>query len=148
MYRKILVPVEGTDSSSAILNHAADLAKHVGAELIALQIIPVVPSEDYFFKQIQVEVGSAAQKAKAAAEAHLAQIEADLRAQGITASGHVAVSDKVEAEAIVTHAQENGCDLIVVPNRTHAGIGRWLFSSLGDKVRRRSAVSKVPVLFV
>jgi nucleotide-binding universal stress UspA family protein len=148
MYRKILVPVEGTGSSSAFLNHAADLAKHVAAELVALQIITVVPSEDYFFRQIQVEVGSAAHKAKAAAKAHLAEVEANLRAQGITASGHVVVSDKVEAEAIVTHALENGCDLIVVPNQIHAGIGRWLFSSLGDKVRRRAGVSKVPVLFV
>jgi nucleotide-binding universal stress UspA family protein len=148
MYRKILVPVEGKGASSAVLDHAADLARHLGAELVTLRVISVVPSEDYFFKQIQVEVGSAAHKAKATAEAHLAEVEANLRAQGIAASGHVVVSDQAEAEAIVTHAQENGCDLIVVPNQTHAGIGRWLFSSLGDKVRRRAGVSKVPVLFV
>jgi nucleotide-binding universal stress UspA family protein len=145
MYRKILVPVEAKGSSSAALDHAADLARRLGAELVVLQVIPVVPAEDYFFKQIQVEVGSAAHKAKAIAEAHLAEVEANLRAQGIAASGHVAVSDSAEAEAIVAYAQETGCDLVVVPNQAHAGIGRWLFSSLGDKVRRRSAV---PVLFV
>ena len=145
MYRKILVPVEVNGSSSAVLDHAADLARHLGAELVVLQVITVVPSEDYFFKRIQVEVGSAAHRAQGAAEAYLAQVQTDLRAQGITASGHVVVSDKVEADAIVTYAQETGCDLIVVPNRASAGIGRWLFSSLGDKVRRRSAV---PVLFV
>jgi nucleotide-binding universal stress UspA family protein len=145
MYDKILVPLETKGASSTALDHAAELAKHLKAELIVLQVITVVPSENYFFKQIQVEIGSAAHKAEAAAKTHLADVEANLRAQGIEASGHVVVSDKVEAEAIATYAQKTGCDLIVVPSQTHTGIGRWLFSSLGEKLRRRSAV---PVLYI
>lgn len=145
MYRKILVPLVANDNSPAVLNHASNLTKRLQAELVLLYVITVVPSDDYFFKQIQVEVGSAAHKAKAVAEAHLAKVEADLRAQGVTATGELTITDKSEAEAIINYAQETNCDLVVVPNQTHTGIGRWLFSSLGEKVRRRSTV---PVLFV
>jgi nucleotide-binding universal stress UspA family protein len=145
MYRKILVPVLEDGSSSPVLDYAANLAENLGAELVPLRVITVVPVEDYFFKQIQVEEGSAAYKAKAATEAYLAEVETKLRRQGISARGALLVSDKAEAKAIVDYAQDNGCDLIVLPNQARRGVGRWLFSSLGEKVRRRSPV---PVLFV
>jgi len=145
VHHKILVPIAGDGSLAPVLDYAANLAQTLGAELVLLQIISVVPVDDYFFKQIQIEEGSAAYKAKAAAEAYLAEMETNLRAQGLTARGTLLVSDKAEAETIVAYARENDCDLIVVPNQAHTGVGRWLFSSLGEKVRRRSSV---PVLFV
>jgi nucleotide-binding universal stress UspA family protein len=36
-------------------------------------------------------------------------------------------------------------DLIVMPTQARSAIGRWLFGSVGEKVRRRSPL---PVLFV
>jgi nucleotide-binding universal stress UspA family protein len=145
MYHKILVPLALDDAASAVLDHVISLAQRLQAELVPLHVITVVPVEDYFFKQIQVEEGSAAHKAKTVDAARLAEIEENVRLQGITVTGELIISDQPEAEAIVNYAHEAGCDLIVVPNQTHVGISRWLFSSLGEKVRRRSAV---PVLFV
>jgi nucleotide-binding universal stress UspA family protein len=145
VYRKILVPVTADEPASSPLDQAAGLAEQLKAELVMLGLVTVIPADEYFFKQIQLEEGSSAHKAKAIIEAHLAEAEAALSDRGIALRSELMISEEPDAEAIVNYAEESGCDLIVVPNRAHTGIGRWLFSSLGDKVRRRSAV---PVLFV
>jgi nucleotide-binding universal stress UspA family protein len=48
-------------------------------------------------------------------------------------------------QAIVELAEEEGIDLIVMATLSQSTVGRFLFGSVGDKVRRRSPV---PVLFV
>lgn len=64
MYQRILVPLERDGGPEAHLRHAARLAKEEGAELTLLRIISVVPSDEYFFKRVQVDVRSRAAKAK------------------------------------------------------------------------------------
>ena len=49
------------------------------------------------------------------------------------------------AQVIATYAETNQCDLIVMPTQARSAVGRWLFGSVSEKVRRRSPV---PVLFV
>jgi len=144
MYQKILVPLEPTGSRDN-LDHARRLAERLEAELVVLRVVRVMASDDHFFKQIQVEIGSAGARAKAEAEAQLASIEAELRTQHLNARGAVVVSDKSEAEAIVAFAETEGCDLIVMPTYRQSALSRWFLGSIGAKVRQRSSV---PVLFV
>ncbi len=145
MYRRILVPVALFESPPPALQHAVALAKVMGAELLLLQVITVVPSSEAFFQQVQVEIGSRAYKKKAEGEKFLKRMEQLLQEEGVSSQSHLVISDKSEAEIIAEYAEREACDLIVVPNDYHTGIGRWLFSSLGDKVRRHA---DVPVLFV
>jgi nucleotide-binding universal stress UspA family protein len=145
MYRQILVPLIRDDQPEPVLDHAAKLAQCSGAELLRLRVITVVPSDDYFFKQIQVEEGSRAHQARTSSEALLARITAELSTRGISARGEVVITDKTEVEAIIHSALEHGCDLIVLPNQTRAGKGRWWFNSLSEKVSRRSSL---PVILV
>jgi nucleotide-binding universal stress UspA family protein len=144
MYKKILVPLEPAGYRDN-LDHARRLAERLEAELIVLRVVTVMPSEDPFFKQIQVEVGSVGARARAGAEAQMASIEHELRAQHLNAHGAVVTSDKSEAEAIVAYAETEGCDLIVMSTYRQSTLSRWFLGSIGDKVRQRSSV---PVLFV
>jgi nucleotide-binding universal stress UspA family protein len=144
VYQKILVPLEARDDL-ANLEYARSLAGQLGAELILLRVVTVMASDETFFKQIQVEVGSVAARRKAEAEAQTASLSHKLRSRGLQAQKAVLVSDKSEAEAIVAYAESEGCDLIVMPTYPQSALSRWFLGSIGEKVRQRSSV---PVLFV
>jgi nucleotide-binding universal stress UspA family protein len=145
MYRRILVPLEREGGTEVHLQHAADLAANVGAEVALLRIITVVPSEDYFFKRVQVEEGSSGAQRKATAEDYTAQLTAQLRDRGVTAEPVVIVSDRAEDEAIVEYASQSASDLIVLPNQRRSLVSRWLQGNVTAKVQRRSPI---PILLV
>jgi nucleotide-binding universal stress UspA family protein len=145
VYKKILVPLEEGRRSRASLDQARELAAQLGAALVLLQVITVLPAGHEFDRRLQIEEGSAGARAKAAAEKELGQLEQDLRAQGVEASTGIVISEEPVAQAIVSYAEAHQCDLIVMPIQTRSAIGRWLFGGVGEKVRRRSPV---PVLFV
>ena len=145
MYKQILVPLEEGRHSRSSLDHARELAAQLGAALVLLRVITVFPAGHEFDRRLQIEEGSPAARAKAAAETELGQLEQDLRAQGVEASTAIVISEEPVAQAIVTCAEANQCDLIVMPIQARSAISRWLFGSVSEKVRRRSPV---PVLFV
>jgi nucleotide-binding universal stress UspA family protein len=127
------------------VRHAAGLAAQEGAELTLLRVITVVPSEEYFFKRIQVEAGSSGAKRKKEAEAYVSRLAQQLQAENVKATPAVVVSDQAEDEAIVARAAEMESDLIVLPNQRRSLFSRWLQGNVTAKVQRRS---DVPVLVV
>lgn len=145
MYKQILVPLEEGRLSQSSLDHARELAAQLGANLVLLRIITVFPAGHEFDRRLQTEEGSRAAKAKEMAEAELSQLKADLETQGVEANTAIVISEEPVAQAIASYAEANQCDLIVMPTQARAAISRWLFGSVGEKVRRQSPV---PVLFV
>jgi len=145
MYRRILVPLEEGKNSWLSLDHARELAAQLGAALVLLRVIAVLPAGHEFDRRLQIEVGSRGARAKAAAEVELGQLEQDLRTHGVEASTAIVISEEPVAQVIATYVETNRCDLIVMPTQARSAIGRWLFGSVSEKVRRRSPV---PVLFV
>jgi nucleotide-binding universal stress UspA family protein len=145
MYRRILVPLEEGKNSWLSLDHARELATQLEAALVLLRVITVLPAGHEFDRRLQIEVGSRGARAKATAEKELGQLEQDLQAQGVEASTAIVISEEPVPQVIATYAETNQCDLIVMPTQARSAVGRWLFGSVGEKVRRRSPV---PVLFV
>jgi nucleotide-binding universal stress UspA family protein len=145
MYKKILVPLEGTENDSGILAHVRQLAKTVGAAVVLLQLHRVIKDDDPFMKSVQVEVGSAGYLKKEKAESYLAELEQSFLQDGIEVSKEFIVAEEAEADAIVKYAAEKECDLIALANQQSKGVGRWFFLNIEEKVKRRSSV---PVLLV
>ncbi len=145
MYRQILVPLEGNGGPEAHLWHAARLAKEGGAELTLLRVITVVPSDEYFFKRLQVEEGSKAAKSKEEVEVYVDHLARELGEDGVSARAEVLISDRAEDEAIVAHAAETASDLIVLPRQRRSLFSRWLQGNVTAKVQRRASV---PILTV
>jgi nucleotide-binding universal stress UspA family protein len=145
MYKRILVPLDGTENDQAVLDHVGALAKATGASVHLLWLHRGVKSEDPFFRAVQMEEGSKGHLAKEKAGSYLPQAERGLRDRGVRVSSEFRTVYGPEAQEMVTYGEESGCDLIVLFNHGRSGLGRWFFSNLEEKVKRRAAV---PVLLV
>lgn len=145
MYERILVPMENEQQQEAALAHARSLAGHSGATVILVWLVPVVASEERFFSQVQVEPGSSGARRKERGEAFLAQAADAFHAAGVEVVSSVIVTSQPPEQAIVEAAVAEAADLIIMVTLSQSAVGRFLFGSVEDKVRRRSPV---PVLFV
>jgi nucleotide-binding universal stress UspA family protein len=155
VYRRILVPVENEDHQEPALAHALKLASSICADqtkpggtrarVILAWIVPVVASEEYFFKQMQVEPGSSGARSKARGKAFLERASSALRDAGVDVDTMLVISSLALEQAILDLASEQEADLILMATLPQSAVGRFLLGSVGEKVRRRSPV---PVLFV
>jgi nucleotide-binding universal stress UspA family protein len=155
VYRRILVPVENEQHQEPALAHALKLASSICASqdeqrglratIILAWIVPVVATEEYFLKQMQVEPGSSGARRKAQGEAFLARASSALRDAGADVEAMMVITPLAPDQAIVDLASKQEVDLILMATLPQSAVGRFLFSSVGENVRRRSPF---PVLFV
>jgi nucleotide-binding universal stress UspA family protein len=148
MFRKILVPLDGSDCSQAGLAHAIGLAKVDGGALRLLHVLDVYPVG----LGLGVEWGGAEawetmiEAAREQARALLDRSQADAREQGVAAeSAIVEFPAGRVADTIVEDAAGHGCDLIVMGSHGRRGFGRLMLGSDAERVLRTSAL---PVLIV
>jgi nucleotide-binding universal stress UspA family protein len=145
MYKKILVPLDGSKNDEVVLEHVKRLASDLGAALTLILLYRMAPADDPFEKQIQMEEGSSGYRAKERAKVYLPQLEEAFARESLRIKTDFLVVEEPEADAIVKYAQKNNFDLIVLANRVHSAIGSFFFGNIEEKVRRRSSL---PVLFV
>ena len=145
MYERILVPMENGQHQEPALAYVRTLAQHTGATVILAWLVPVVASGEQFFSQIQVEPGSSGARRKEQGEAYLADVTTAFDAAGVPVVPKVVVTPQPPEQAILETAAAEGADLIVMATLPQSAVGRFLFGSVEDKVRRRSPT---PVLFV
>jgi nucleotide-binding universal stress UspA family protein len=132
MYKRILVPTDGSDISNKAIATAVQLAKLHGAELSTLSVkepfpysmvteMQPVPPQEYYDAQERL-ASARVQAAQAVAEG------AGVSCRGFT----------VEAlhawEAIIDHAKTQGCDLIVMASHGRRGVAALLLGSETQKV--------------
>jgi nucleotide-binding universal stress UspA family protein len=155
VYRRILVPLENEQHQEPALAHALKLASSLCARaegpedtratVILAWIVPVVASEEHFFKQMQVEPGSSGARRKAQGEAFLERASITLREAGADVEPMMVITPLDPDQAILDLAAEKEADLILMATLPQSAVGRFLFGSVGEKVRRRSPV---PILFI
>jgi nucleotide-binding universal stress UspA family protein len=155
VHRRILVPVEDEQHQEPALAHALKMALSICADsdgpgetratVILAWIVPVVATEEYFLKQIQVEVGSSGARRKAQGEAFLERASSAMRDAGANVEALMVITPLDPDQAILDLAAEQEADLILMATLPQSAVGRFLFGSVGEKVRRRSPL---PVLFV
>jgi nucleotide-binding universal stress UspA family protein len=162
MYKKILVPLDGSKLAEAALPHAEELAKGCDTEEVILVSVtervqgyravegatePVVHSGGGWMGSVQPPVQrlvpEAFGKKEKQAQRYLDRIAKKLEARGINVSTEVLLWKP--AEAIVGYAKQYGCDVIVMATHGRSGPSRWAFGSVADKVLRSSCV---PVLMI
>ena len=143
MYQRILVPTDGSDITAKAVQAAVDLAKLCGAQLRTISVkepfpysaiseMQPVPPQEFYDAQERI----AASRVKAVQDA--------ASVAGLTCQGHT-----VEAlhawEAILDHAKEQQCDLIVMASHGRRGVAALL---LGSETQRVLIHSSLPVLIV
>jgi len=138
MYRKIMVPLDGSKTAECALGHVVDIARGCNVpEVILLFVAEPAPAGLY---QSSAEVR---EKLQDWSKAYLAGVEKSLANDGISAKS--VIIDGKAADMIVDYAEGNGIDLIIMSTHGRSGPSRWAFGSVADKVIRSSSV---PVLVV
>jgi nucleotide-binding universal stress UspA family protein len=144
MYRKILVPVDGSPTATRGLREALALAKDQGAKLRIVHVVDqglAIGVADAGF-QFQEMIDGLAKAGRAILErARRSAEKQGVRAEGVLYEKMVGSA----ADAILRDARKWGADLIVMGTHGRRGLRRVVLGSDAEQVVR---MSKVPVLLV
>lgn len=144
MYEKILVTTDGSALSKKAVRNAIDLAASLGAELVALHVVPRYPMS-YFEGGMTISPDDVARTEKLWADKGQTMVDAAVRlakASKVDAKGVVAQSDLV-AEAVMAAARKHKCDLVVMASHGRKGLKRIL---MGSETQHVLTHSTIPVL--
>ena len=142
MYKKVLVPLDGSPFSECVLDHVKTMATgcKIPEVILALVVEPVNPGmyevPGIFIEEIQ-------KQAVTSGEEYLTKTAEKLVAAGVAAYG-VVLRGNV-SEAILEYARKNGVDLVIMSTHGRSGIARWAMGSVADRVARQA---NVPVMLV
>ncbi len=130
--RKILAPVDFSDSSLVALASAVDLAKHFRATLLLVHVVPMLPpvSGADFFRESEY-----VRELQRDAESRLRAILAPILADGISAESLVPVSNDTAGEILRT-AEHQHTDMIVIATHGLTGLRPLIFGSTTEKVTK------------
>jgi nucleotide-binding universal stress UspA family protein len=145
LYKKILLPTDGSEYANKAAEHAIWIAHASGAEIIALNVIETsslvgLPAEDLIvrIKEMLKEEGRIALD-------HIYEMANKENPE----EGDLIVTLKTEegspADAILKTIEKENIDLVVMGTSGKHGLDRFLLGSVTEKVVRSA---KVPVLAV
>ncbi len=148
MYKKILVPLDGSKLAECALPHAEELAKCCGTEEVVLvsvteRVQGYRAFEDPGQPMGQQLVPEGFGKKEKQAQRYLGRIAKAMETKGIKVDTEVLLGDP--AGEIVIYAKHPGCDLIVMSSHGRSGVSRLTHGNVADRVFRGSPV---PVLMV
>jgi nucleotide-binding universal stress UspA family protein len=141
MYRKILVPLDGSKVAEGVLPHAKALAYSEGAELILLTV-GANPALDFVFSDPGL-AERAVEEQEERSKKYIGEIENELKSAGFRTSTLLRVG--AVAEVILGVAEEMQIDIIAMSTHGRTGPARWLVGSIAERVVYNS---KVPVLLI
>lgn len=153
MYKRILVPLDGSELAEGVLSHAAGLARRFKSEVVLLQVIQ--PFSKVVAETVPTAMepsGAAAVMSVRAAEEKCQRDREEAMAYLKTVKGRVRgvrtsleVIDGTPGEAIVAYARDRGADIIAMSTHGRGGLGRLVYGSVADHVLRHSTT---PLLLV
>ena len=138
--RRILVPVDFSDSSARALRYAAERTEESKGSLIIVHVVPA----DYGWSGIGRDESRDLDRSlqRQAADRLRAFADENVR-HNVAADLEVRIGKP--AEEIVAAAQESKCDSIVISTRGLTGLDRYLIGSVADRVAR---LAPCPVLLM
>jgi nucleotide-binding universal stress UspA family protein len=142
MFKRILLPTDGSETSRRAIVAALNLARELGAEAVGLTVIPKFHVFTYKMEMLEETREQHAIESQKRAGELLAFIVDTARDAGVACSVEYAMSDD-PWDMIVSSARDRHCDLIAMGSHGRGGIKGVLLGSVTQKVL---AHSPVPVL--
>jgi nucleotide-binding universal stress UspA family protein len=146
MYKKMLVPVDGSLRSEVVVRHAAETAKAFGCSIRLLTVVDLDKRNGNVTQDgAHDEAASLAwvESQIEEAENHLRPVAERFEDHGLKPEMEVRFGNPpVE---ILKAAAEYGTDIIAMATRSRRGVARLMFGSVADQVLRES---HVPVLLI
>jgi nucleotide-binding universal stress UspA family protein len=134
MYKRILLPIDGSECSKVALGHGLQLAKTLGAEVVLLHTVEnpltfyAVPEALAYNQELFDTLKETGKKTLEAAK-----ILADQ--QGVKAETKLLENSK-PLEAIIETLKT--CDLVVMGTHGRRGVERWMLGSVAEGVLRHT----------
>jgi nucleotide-binding universal stress UspA family protein len=134
MYKRILVPLDGSKRAEAILPHVENLAQRYGAQVMLLQVVEVprlIVTESMDLATYQDVLAQRAEDGRA----YLATVQQELTRKGIQVRTIIAQAPVVNA--IIDTAEEEAVDLIALASHGRTGLSRVFYGSVAAGVLHR-----------
>ncbi len=141
MFKKILVPLDGSPESEKALEFAQKAASEQGgAHLILLRVLEVPQVSTW----TSVDLIEAHQEEKRIVNDYMDHLKADRFPEGISVEIEIHNGPN-PAVAIAETAEQHGVDAIFMSSHGRTGLGRFLLGSVTEKTLR---LAHCPVLVV
>lgn len=136
MYRRLLVPLDGSEISEVVYPYVIETAGRLGLDVTLLHVLEREEEEsspmhrayvEHKAEMVLKEIGHLRRRLGNEGEG----VQAEVRGELVTG---------YPAEEIIRYADEGDFDLIIMATHGRSGIRRWIMGSVADKVLRASAV--------
>ena len=142
MYKKILVPLDGSPFAECVLEHIKNMA--VGKQISEVVLVFVVePINQGVYDMPENTLADIQKQSESASEDYLKKTASKLAAEGIPAVWTILHGGI--AEAILEYAGKNKIDLVIMSTHGLSGVSRWAMGSVAYRVARQVTV---PVMLV
>ena len=144
MYKKVLVPLDGSDLAECMLSHLKSLFEDgsVG-EATLLNIVTIdIPWGD--LEGGHFDLNALREQVFAASNKYLSGVESRLSSQGIKVKTESVEANR-PADTITDYAKKNGIELIIMATHGHSGFKKLMLGSVAAGVLNQSAV---PILLI
>jgi len=131
--KKVLVPLDGSKESEAVIPHIEELASKLETEIFLLQVVPRIYQTiacDGYDAIIPTE--SDIESNRVLASNYLEKVAAKLQRKNVTVKSKVEIG--IVSEEIIRLAEEMSVDMVAMSTHGRSGIGRWVFGSIADRV--------------
>ena len=143
MYQRILIPVDGSATSSCALNEAIKLAREHSAQLELVHVYEDILywlDESYInYTELQETIRLNAEKLLATAQTEVIQANLSVETKLLEAK-----NNRIE-NVIITEAERWHADLIVIGTHGRSGFSRLMLGSVAEGVVRSASI---PVLLI
>ncbi|HLA05548.1 MAG TPA: universal stress protein [Syntrophales bacterium] len=158
MYKKVMVPLDGSDLAECVLPHVKDFIKSSLAKTVvfvmvveplplllygeSVEAFPVSTYGESYAARLEHWQTVEAER-KSAAEEYLKKASSFLNEYGERVQCEVLIG-KV-AQTLAAYAEDKNVDLTMIATHGRSGVSRWIMGSVADRVFRSS---NAPVLMV
>ena len=147
MYKKILVPLDGSELAECALPHAEEIASKTGAEIVLITVTERIqgyrPVKEYSVPAGEALVPEAGGKLQIQGQKYLDRKAGELKQKGIKVETEVLMGNPAEEITVYTKAEK--CDMVIMASHGRSGPSKWTHGSVAEKVLRSSAA---PVLMI
>ena len=137
MYKKVLVPLDGSELAECTLEHVKNLFKHGDAEVVILLNVVTLDipwarhgNRDIDFDTLKKNMFSLSRR-------YLNEVKSRLSAEGIMV-GTESLESNRPAQMILEFAREHEIDIIVIATHGYSGLKKFVLGSVAQTVLQQS----------
>jgi nucleotide-binding universal stress UspA family protein len=142
MFKRILVPLDGSEQAERAIPIAARLARASDGTIFLVRVVSTAPASLPSVPSKPILIQSVGETDRTLAESYLSGIASSPLLAGISVQTYVPVG--LAAPSILSAALDKHADIIVISNHGASGVTRhWMLGSVAAKIAR---FSEIPVL--